>query len=174
MPDESGFRFQMPDEAARNHGLYPTHPTAETNIPGKRYVSGLSGEAIKALAAADGFVGIGPDTGSYQCAALVKAAIPHLGPASQWWKGADITGPDDENLKPGTAIGYGFTEEGRYRNKHGSHVAIVVAPTEREKEKGWKAVIIDQWDSGQGLKWKAEMHELKEKDILKYSLVTRK
>jgi hypothetical protein len=74
-----------------------------------------------------GWVSSGPDAGSRECVPLVKHAIPELGSAkSDWRQGPKVTGPDDPNLKPGTAIGYGFDAEGRYpNNPHENHGAYV-------------------------------------------------
>ena len=90
----------------------------------------------------DGFVSSGNDKGSHQCVPLVKAAIPQLGPTSGWRKGADITGPGDPNLQPGTVIGYGFSPDGSFpHNKTGQHVGIVGG-----RGPDGRQTIIDQYD----------------------------
>lgn len=61
---------------------------------------------------------------SRECVALVKHALPQLGPTRNWRRGADIKGPNDPPLQPGTPIAT-FDKEGRYPNKPtGNHAAI--------------------------------------------------
>lgn len=160
-----------PNEPRDNRGrwtasevLYPNLPGENSNQPGKRYVSEEKPEDILKKADKDGYVSAGRDKGSHECAALVKAAIPQLGPASGWKKGADITGANDPNLQPGTAIGYGFAKDGSYpNNPHGQHVAIVGGAG-----KNGKTTIIEQW-KGQRAR-ERDMHPGEEK---RWSVVTR-
>jgi len=138
-----------PSELRDNRGrwtasqiLYPDLPSEESNTPGKRYVSPLSPKEILGKMDKDGFVSSGGDKGSHQCVPLVKEAVPQLGPTSGWRKGADITGPDDPNLQPGTAIGYGFNPDSTFpHNKTGQHAGIAGG-----RGPDGKQTITDQFD----------------------------
>ncbi len=147
--------------------LYPSMPGPNSNIPGKRYVSRFSVDEMKRRSGT--YVATGPDTGSHQCVPLVKALIPKLGPTGDWTKGADITGLDDPNLQPGTAIGKGWDADGNYPNKdHGNHVAIV-ARIDRRGD-GQPAVwVFDQWEGHP-----AQLRPLNAGEERSYSVVTRK
>ena len=143
--------------------LYPNLPGENSNRPGKRYVSDEKPENILKKTDKNGYVSAGPDKGSHECAALVKAAIPQLGPTSGWKKGADITGPDDPNLQPGTGIGYGFGKDGSYpNNPHGQHSAFVGS-----RHDG-KNTIIEQWRGTP-----ARQRDMKPGEETRWSVITR-
>lgn len=85
---------------------------------------------------------IGQSVGSGQCVALVKAANPTLGPASQWASGATVQG--NTALTPGTPIAT-FSETGRYANATdgSSHAAIYLGQNDHGM------VVLDQWRGSQ-------------------------
>jgi hypothetical protein len=137
------------------------------NVPGSPYVSNLSCDGILALADSAGFVSTGPDTGSHQCVALVKAGIPALGPTGQWQKGDDIDPARLGDLQPGTAIGYGFDSSGNYpSHATGNHAAIVAHITRDSLS------VLDQWDRGTA-KQPAKIHFINP-SLRKWSIITRK
>jgi len=148
----------------------PARGAGDTNVPGKPYVSGKSIEEIMKMKDSRGYISARADKGRQECVALVKAAIPELGSAGDdWRKGPDITGADDPNLKPGTAIGYGFDKNGRYPNKgHGNHVAIVVGVA-TEKDGTPQVKILEQF-SGQIARFKT----IDANKIRNWSTITRK
>jgi len=62
-----------------------------------------------------------------ECVALVKAAVPEVGPTGQWHRGEDIQGDGNPPLKPGTAIASGWNAKGDYdSNSRGNHAAVFV------------------------------------------------
>jgi len=137
-----------------------------TNSPGQPYVSRKSITELRRMADSDGYISAGLDKGSRECAALVKAALPELGPTSQWKKGPTITGADDPVLRPGTAIGKGFDENGTYPSKStGNHVALVVGPG----DKAGTVKILHQWRTR-----RAHMQDIDGSAIRGWSIVTRK
>ena len=144
-------------------------PPQDVNRPGKPYVTPKTKGEILGMAK-HGFISAGPDTGSHQCVPLAKAVIPPLGPTGGWTKGPTITGPHDPNLRPGTAIGYGWDKNGNWPNHdHGNHVAIV-----SRVDPDGTVHIIDQWDHGDGQPHRAQERSLKPGEIGGYSVVTRK
>ncbi len=143
---------------------------AQINVPGKPYVSAKSADQILAMADDNGFVSSGADTGSGQCVALVKAAIPALGATSNWCAGDALDSAGIAKLLPGTAIGYGFDPTtGAYPSAAtGNHVAIFVSAN------GSMATILDQWQhKSKGTKQKAKTHETNI-DATDWVIVTRK
>lgn len=78
----------------------------------------------------------------YQCTALVKAAIPEIGPASTWHAGEKLVGPGNPPLQPGTAIAT-FDKNGKYTSTSGeSHAGIFLEyGTHNGKDGMW---IMDQ------------------------------
>jgi hypothetical protein len=115
----------------------------------------------------NGFVAVGPDAGSHQCVPLVKAAIPEIGATPLWRKGPDISGPDDPNLQPGTAIAKGWVD-GKYpNNSTGNHAAIF----DHVDENG-RVWVIDQWDHGDGLPHPAQLRRLGPGEEKDYSTIT--
>lgn len=97
-----------------------------------------SPERLRDIEAAAGKTWVGE---SRECVALVKHAVPGLGPTRNWVPGAPIRGPGDPPLAPGTAIAI-FRRDGRYGNQSGeSHAAIVIGETERDGQKG-----IEVWE----------------------------
>jgi len=145
----------------------PSQPRDECgrwcNTPGRPYVGKKSVAEMRRMTDANGYISAGYDKGSHHCVPLVKAIIPELGNTGEWQKGPDINGPDDPNLRPGTAIGKGFDDQGNYPNKMtGNHVAIYLGPA---TEAG-KINVYDQW-KGQ----RAHQHAVDPKG---WSIVTRK
>jgi hypothetical protein len=143
---------------------------AQINVPGKPYVSAKSADQILAMADENGFVSSEADSGSGQCVALVKAAIPALGATSKWCAGDALDSTVIAKLLPGTAIGYGFDPgTGAYPSAPtGNHVAIFVSA------KGPMATILDQWQhKSKGTLQKAMTHETNI-DATDWVVVTRK
>jgi hypothetical protein len=138
------------------------------NVPGRPYVSAQSYQDILKLADDDGFVSSGADSGSRQCVALVKAAIPGLGPATNnWCKGEAVDNDNVADLLPGTAIGYGFGANGLYlSNTHGNHVAIFVSAKDGDVK------ILDQWYSNDDKYQEASVHTV-DLAMKSWSIVTR-
>jgi hypothetical protein len=132
---------------------------AQLNVPGKPYVAAKSPDEILAMADEDGFVWPPSDPGSGQCVALVKAAIPALGPTQadgepNWCKGDGIDSSNVSKFLPGTAIGYGFNSDGEYVSRaRGNHVAILVSA------EGGKIRILDQWQHSDD-EQEAKVHEV--------------
>lgn len=138
------------------------------NAPGRPYVSAKSYQDILKLADEDGFVSSGADAGSRQCVALVKAAIPGLGPATNnWCKGDDVTDGNVADLLPGTAIGYGFVANGLYASHTtGNHVAIFVSAKDGDVK------ILDQWYRNEEKYQEATVHSV-DLSMKSWSIVTR-
>ncbi|CAA7620412.1 BPSL0067 family protein [Magnetospirillum sp. UT-4] len=88
---------------------------------------------------------MGPDSGSEQCVAMVKYAVPELQGirASDWKEGEKIKGPGDPPLKEGTALA--TFENGKYQNRAtGNHAVVFEKYGEKGGQKGmW---VVDQWD----------------------------
>lgn len=133
----------------------------EINKPGKPYICPKSSEEILKLKDTNGFVNAGPDLGSGQCVALVKAVVPALGATKnystgelRWCKAEKITTSNLDKILPGTVVGYGFNSEGKYpSNSSGNHVAIFI------KKDGEMMAVIDQWHSvSKGTKQEAKQH----------------
>jgi len=90
-----------------------------------------------------GWISSGPDRGSKECVALVKDAVPGLGPTGKWKAGDQIQSGSD--LSPGTPIAKGFDEDGNYPSKSsGNHAALFVR-WEKNDEGSPGMVILDQW-----------------------------
>lgn len=89
-----------------------------------------------------GWISGGADRGSKECVALVKAAIPELGPTKDWKQGAPLR--PGEYIAPGTAIAKGFDKDGNYpSNPSGNHAALFVEWGDRGGKPGmWLA---EQW-----------------------------
>ena len=81
---------------------------------------------------------LGRSVGSGQCVALVRAALPAVGPSSTWTAGAPVQG--NTGLQPGTPIAT-FTSASRYANATdgSSHAALYLG----QDAKGVQ--VLDQW-----------------------------
>ncbi|WP_374634532.1 BPSL0067 family protein [Ferrovibrio sp.] len=95
------------------------HTRAAPGQGGKAAGPRASQQTLDAIAKAGTWVGE-----SRECVALVKHALPQLGPTHAWRPGANIKGPNDPPLQPGTPIAT-FDKTGRYPSKStGQHAAI--------------------------------------------------
>lgn len=94
-------------------------------------------------------VSAGPDKGSQECVALVKAVRPDLGPTKDWKAGDPVAG--NASLKPGDALGTGFDKDGNYpSNSTGNH-AVVVTEVKRDPQGNITSVkIAEQWAARPG------------------------
>ena len=111
---------------------------------------------------------------SHWSSALIQAAIPELGSTQDWTNGPAITGPHDPNLRPGTAIGYGWDSNGNWLgDDHGSHAAIV-----DKVDAAGIVWVIDQYDfrdkNEHGSFQVAMSRKLKPGEEKRYSIITRR
>jgi hypothetical protein len=81
---------------------------------------------------------VGRSAGSGQCVALVRAAIPGLGPTAHWVRGAAVKG--NHAIPPGTPIAT-FSHTGHYANATdgSSHAAIYLGQNDEGVQ------VLDQW-----------------------------
>jgi len=135
------------DQASGEGGmLHPTKAEGETEASKKsdkasepKFVKGHVAKNLDQFekdAKAKGHVGE-----SDQCVALVKAAVPGIGPSSLWKEGDKITGFGKPPLERGTAIA--TFENGKYMNRPtGNHAAIFLEYGTKDGKQGmW---VLDQ------------------------------
>jgi peptidoglycan hydrolase-like protein with peptidoglycan-binding domain len=93
-----------------------------------------------------GWVSSGPDAGSKECVALVKATVPELQGKSaktDWRKGEDFKAVGDPPIKPGTALANGWDKNGKYPSKStGNHALVYYGPDPNDSS---KVIVVDQY-----------------------------
>ncbi len=125
-------------------------------------------------------ISTGPDKGSQECVALVKAVRPDLGSTKDWKAGAPVAGNAD--IKPGDALGKGFDKDGNYpSNSTGNH-AVVVTEVKRDEHGNIQSITVaEQWAARPprpGYEERkarpATIRDLKPEEINEYRVIGRK
>jgi len=105
---------------------------------------------------------------SGECVALVKYALPELGPTKNWKPGDALRGPGDPPLAPGTPIAI-FGPDGRFENRSGqSHAAVVIGEGE---ENGMPGIFV--WEQYTGQKAHREFYSYADSGQKPYKVASR-